>query len=174
MREHVMKNVSGGTRAVGGGEIGRWKEVLLRCLPLPGSPGGHQPGPPRDPGGVPRIHAEEGVRGHRGGLGGEDKGDTLGPDYPSLTDLALPSGSLATSLSLWVSHPQLSVPPSPWNFSRPIPDLPQFWPLSPFPVLVSLSTHLTQASPPSLNLLHQQGQGWCPPCRWPLFSPCRR
>ena len=76
MREHVMKNVSGGTRAVGGSEISRWKEVVLRCLPLPGSPGGHQPGPPRDPGGVPRIHAEEGVRGHRGGLGGEDTGDS--------------------------------------------------------------------------------------------------
>ena len=46
-------------------------------------------------------------------------GDTLGPDYPSLTDLTLPSGSLATSVSLWASHPQLSVPPTPWNFSPP-------------------------------------------------------
>ena len=174
MREHVMKNVRGGTRAVGGGEIGRWKEVLLGCLPLPGSPGGHQPGPPRDPGGVPRIHAEEGVRGHRGGLGGEDKGDTLGLDYPSLTDLTLPSGSLATSLSLWVSHPQLPVPPSPWNFSRPIPDLPPTLAFIPFPSS-SLSIHTPDPGVPTFpESPPSAGPQLVSPCRWPLFSPCRR
>lgn len=67
MREHVMKNVRRGP-AAGGGR----REGGLAChLRLPGSPGGHQPGPPCDPGGVPRVHPEEGVRGHRGGLGGE-------------------------------------------------------------------------------------------------------
>ena len=95
------------------------EEVLLRCLPLPGSLGGHQPGPPRDPGGVPRIHAEEGVRGHWGGLGGEDTGDTLGPDYPSLTDLTLQGlwplfflSGPPTLSSLVPQPPGISLPPT--------------------------------------------------------------
>lgn len=38
---------------------------------------------------------------------------TLGPDYPSLTDLTLPSGSLATSLSLCPPTPlELLSPPT--------------------------------------------------------------
>lgn len=78
MREHVMKNVRG---APPRGRVGAGRREAQPChLPLPGSPGGHQPGPPRDPGGVPRVHPEEGVWGDRRRLGGEDTGDSKVPN----------------------------------------------------------------------------------------------
>lgn len=110
MREHVMKNVRGGPgdHGDGGGRAGR----RPRSVTYPGSLGGHQPGPPRDPGGVPRIYPEEGVWGHRRGLGGEHGGIlwVLAASVSPALRLRLLSGSRTLGrclLCLWV----VSVPP---------------------------------------------------------------